>query len=169
MNNCNAIGVQDINDVEIDNLASAPDYFLGVRSVVDPHSGDMVDIAVRVPGEKVMPNGNNDNIFSLETLNPALNVPEGQVLPCYLQNNVARTRIMPADANHPADFLVLKVDGELAYCQSVSLAWIPSGHDYEVYGAQYYLGNDGTPVTDSTQTGQKLFKPINKYQLLINI
>ena len=38
-----------------------------------------------------------------------------------------------------------------------------------LYHAQYYLGENGEPVTDSTITGQKLFIPISDTKLAINM
>lgn len=169
MNSCNQIGVQDVSELPVDTFQSTPDFVLGIRAVLDEQTGNMLNMFTRIPGNRIMPNGNNDNIFTLETNNPALTVPEGQVLPCYIQNTVTQTRVMSADSTHNADFLVLAVEDGIAFCQSVSAAFIPAGHDYDVYGAQYYLGTNGEPVTDSTQTGQKLFKPMNKYQILINM
>lgn len=169
MNNCNQIGVQDVSELPIDTFQSTPDYVLGIRAVVSETDGNVNNMFTLIPGNRIMPNGNNDNIFALETNNPGLTIPENQVLPCYVQNTVTQTRVMPADGTHPADFLVLAVEAGIAYCQSVSAMFVPAGHDYDVYGAQYYLGTNGEPVTDESQTGQKLFKPLNKYQLLVNM
>lgn len=169
MNSCNQIGVQDVSELPVDTFQSTPDFVLGIRVVLDEQTGNMLNMFTRIPGNRIMPNGNNDNIFTLETNNPALTVAEGQVLPCYIQNTVTQTRVLPADGTHPADFLVLKVEAGIAFCQSVSASVIPEGHDYDVYGAQYYLGTNGEPTTDATQTGQKLFKSMNKYQILINM
>lgn len=169
MNSCNAIGVQDVSELPVDTFQSTPDFVLGIRAVLDEQTGNMLNMFTRIPGNRIMPNGNNDNIFTLETNNPALTVVDGQVLPCYLQNANTIVRVMPADGTHPADFLVLKVEGEIAFCQSISAAVIPEGHDYKPYGAQFYLGTNGEPTTDSAQTGQKLFKPMNQYQILINM
>lgn len=169
MNSCNQIGVQDVSELPVDTFQSTPDFVLGIRAVLDEQTGNMLNMFTRIPGNRIMPNGNNDNIFTLETNNTALTVPEGQVLPCYLQHANTMVRVLPADGTHPADFLVLAVEAGIAYCQSVSACFIPSGHDYNVYGAQYYLGENGEPITDASQTGQKLFKPMNKYQILINM
>lgn len=169
MNDCEEIGIQDVSELPVDTFTSAPDYVIGIRAVLEEASGNVRNMLTRIPGNRLIPNGNLDNIFVLEANNPNLAVPQGQVLPCYVANVVTQTRVMPADSAHPADFIVLTVQGGMAYCQSVSCAFVPEGHDYDVYGAQYYLGTNGEPVTDESQTGQKLFKPLNKYQLLINM
>lgn len=168
-NNCLGIGIQDVSELPLDTYSTPPDYIIGIRAYLDEQTGNVLNEFRRIPGELIMPNGNNDNVFTLEANNPALTVPEGQVLPCYIQNTVTQARIMPADSTHPAMFLVLSVNAGIACCQMVSCAFIPEGHDYDVYGAQYYLASNGEAVTDSTQTGQKLFIPANKYQLLINM
>ena len=44
---------------------------------------------------------------------------------------------------------------------------IPAGHQY-IKLQQYYLGENGQPVTDSSITGQKLFFVLDDYTLNVN-
>lgn len=167
MNTCNAIGIQDVSELPVDTFTSVPDYFMGIREVIDEQSGNVLSMPVRVPGNAVLPNGTNANVFPLDTNNSALTVPEGQVLACYLQNAGYVNRILPADNDHPADFLVLGVnEAGVAQCQSTGVAFIPTGHEYDIIAAQYYQNNG---VISTQSGGQKLFKPISKYELLINL
>jgi hypothetical protein len=52
--------------------------------------------------------------------------------------------------------------------QNTGFVIIPEGHQYTV-GLQYYVGENGEPVTDSTITGQKLFKPQSSTVLAVNM
>lgn len=58
---------------------------------------------------------------------------------------------------------------DLLLVQSTGIVNILEGHDY-IVGAQYYNSTDGSgePTTDAT-SGQKLFIPISKTQLAINL
>ena len=73
-----------------------------------------------------------------------------------------------ADATHPAMFLMVKnyTNGKMLI-QSTGFLNIPGGHNYLV-GTQYYLGENGEPVTDSSITGKKLFMPLDNYRLNVN-
>ena len=71
--------ITSINDLDIDDLASAPDYFLGVRTLENPETGDVKSTPVRVPGARVMPTGNLANVVAMTTNNEALTIPENQV------------------------------------------------------------------------------------------
>jgi hypothetical protein len=51
--------------------------------------------------------------------------------------------------------------------QTTGFLTIPSGHQY-IPLQQYYLGENGEPVTDNTITGQKLFIPFDEYTLNVN-
>lgn len=171
MNNniCEQIGIQFANELPVDTLDSTVDYFLGLRTVVDK-DGQVVDQPVLVNGQSVIPNGKNANSFVLETNNTSLTVPEGQVVPCYLQNTGTELMIMPADVNHPADFLVYQIEGNLARCQRNGVIVMGQPHAYTVYGAQYYLASEsGQVTTSSEQTNQKLFKPVSNNQLMVNM
>lgn len=168
-NTCNTIGIQFANELPVDNLSSTVDYFFGIRSVVDK-DGQVVDQPVLVDGQSVIPNGTNANSFVLETNNPQLSVPEGQVLPCYLQNTGTTVMMMPADGTHPADFLVYQIDGNLARCQRSGVIVMGQPHEYKVYAAQYYLATaSGQVTTSASQTGQKLFKPVSNNQLMVTM
>lgn len=171
MKSCNEIGIQDVTELDIDNLANLPDYLLGLRDVVDEHSGDMVTIATRVPTERLVPNGNNDNVFILETNNPDLTVPEGQVVPAYVIPGTVSNTVSPANSAAHTFFLMLGAESGLARCQNTGVAFFPNGHAYsKTIGVQYYLSSAaGHVTTDSTQTGKKLFIPLDGYQLLINM
>lgn len=169
MNQCNQIGIQDVSELEVLGSTNNPDYVLGVQQILDDNSGNILNTMVKVPYAKIVPTGTNVNMFAIEANNPNLNVPEGQLVPAFVLNTGASNVVTQAGATHPADFLVVAVgESGLAFCQSTGVVTIPSGTDY-IIGAQYYLATDGGVTTSSTQTGQKLFKPVSKYQLLINL
>lgn len=168
-NTCEQLGIQFMNELPVDNLSSTVDYFFGIRTVVDK-DGQVVDQPVLVDGQSVIPNGTNANSFVLETNNANLTIPEGQVVPCYLQNTGATLMIMPADGTHPADFLVYQIEGNLARCQRNGVIVMGQPHAYKVYGGQYYLAAaSGEVTTDPSQTGQKLFKPVSNNQLMVTM
>jgi hypothetical protein len=52
--------------------------------------------------------------------------------------------------------------------QNTGFVNIPEGHQY-IVDAQYYLGENGQPVTDSSITGQKLFIPVSNTKLAVNM
>ena len=164
MKSCKQIGVQDISDIEVSRLGGLPDYLFGIEQILQEDSGDIDNMPVLVPTERIVPHAANE--FVLETNNEALTVPQGQVVPCYLQNTGATVRVLPADANHPALFIVTEVKGGLARCQASGVAFIPEGHEYDVIAAQYYL-TDGEISTHPSN--QSLFVPVDRYQLLINL
>lgn len=160
--------VLSINDVDIDDLSSAPDYFLGMREIEDTASGDTDIIPVRVPGAKVMPTGNLANVIALETNNDAITVPDNQVRAGYMDVQPGGVIMKYADTDHAAEFLMLGAytNGKMLI-QSTGFLRIPAGHSY-IVGTQYYLDDDGEPTTDNTVTGQKLFKPLDDYVLMVN-
>lgn len=160
--------VESIHDVDIDDLATVPDYFLAVREVADPSTGNSIMTPVKVPGAKVMPTGNLANVIALDTNNTALEVPENQVLAGYYDTQPTGNVMRLADSTHPAEFLMLGnyTNGKMLV-QTTGLLTIEAGHQY-IPGQQYWLGDNGEPVTDSTVTGQKLFKPLNEYVLSVN-
>lgn len=165
----NKVKTVNIADVAIDTLASLPDYFLAERDITDDSTGNIVRTPVRVPSATLFPNANNDNVIGLETNNTALVVPENQVRAGYVANKVGANVMRYADASHKAVFLMLgfHTDGVMRI-QNTGFAIIPEGHSY-VVGAQYYVGENGEPVTDSTVTGQKLFIPISRTKLAVKI
>lgn len=160
--------IESIHNVDIDDLATIPDYFIGARSVEDPSTGNTIITPVRIPGARVMPTGNLANVIALDTNNAALEVPEGQVLAGYYDVQPGGNVMRLADNTHPAEFLMLGsyTDGKMLV-QTTGFLTINKGHQY-IVGQQYYLSNDGLPTTDSTVTGQKLFKPLNDYTLSVN-
>lgn len=170
MTNCNCkkpYTVESIHDVDIDDLATIPDYFIGVREVADPSTGNSIMTPVRIPGARVMPTANLANVVALDINNTTLEIPENQVLGGYYDIQPGGNVMRLADATHPAEFLMLGkyTDGKMLV-QTTGFLTINAGHQY-IMGQQYYLGENGEPVTDSTITGQKLFKPLT--DTLVNI
>lgn len=169
MNNCSKpYTITHISELDIDNIASVPDYFIGVRAVEDPSDGNTIYTPVRVPGERVMPTGNLANVTALVKNNNALTVPEHQVRAGYIDVQPGGNIMKLADSSNAAQFLMIGdyTNGTMLI-QTTGFLYIPNGHQYLV-GTQYYLGDDGEPVTDSTVTGQKLFKPLSDSILNIN-
>ena len=168
--NCNPkVKTVNIADVAIDNLATLPDYFLAERDVEDITTGNIVRTPVRVRSTDIFPNANNDNVIALAINNNAVTVPEGQVRAGYIENGVGALTMQYANTSHAAVFLMLgKHADNLMRVQNTGFVNIPEGHQY-IVGAQYYLGDSGQPVTDSTVTGQKLFIPVSNTKLAINM
>lgn len=172
MNDCDCnrkpYAVMGISEVDIDDLATAPDYFLGVRSLLDESTGRTILSPVRVPGAKVMPTGNMANVIALETNNTALAIPENQVRAGYMDIQPGGNIMKYAGNGHAAEFLMLGdyTNGKMLVQQTGFLR-INGGHSY-IVGTQYYLGTDGEPTTDNTITGQKLFKPLDDFILSVN-
>lgn len=158
-----------IGDIAVDSLASLPDYFLGERDVEDLSTGNVVRTPVRVPSGKIFPNASQDNVIGLEINNAAVNVPERQVRAGYIANEPGSNVMRYADANHKATIIMLgKHTDNIMRVQNTGFINIPEGHQY-IVGAQYYVGDNGAPVTDSSVTGQKLFIPISKTYLAVNM
>lgn len=166
---CNkkAIETQYIGDVQIDQLTDLPEYLLAERDVEDELSGDIVRSLVRIPTKRIVPNGNLDNIYTVVANNDELVIPEAQVLAGSVANLGSSYAVVPADADHPAMFLMIGRDQTNVFAQHCGVVNILCGHDY-ILLAQYYLGENGEPTTDST-SGVKLFIPISKTQLRINM
>lgn len=170
MNNCNCekpYTITHVADLDIDDLATTPDYFLGIRAVESPTDGNTIYTPVRVPGARVMPTGNLANVIAFTTNNTALTVPEKQVMAGYLDAQPGGNVMKPADATHKAMFLMLGkyTDGKMLI-QSTGFLNL-ANHSY-IPLSQYYVGEDGMPTTDETITGQKLFMPLDKDTLLVN-
>lgn len=160
--------ISHVLDLDIDDLASIPDYFIAVRTLEDPSTGATIATPVRVPGARVMPTANLANVVALDTNNSALEVPEGQVLAGYYDNQPGGNIMKLADSTHPAEFLMLgKYTDEKMLVQATGFLNFPNGHHY-IGGQTYWLGDNGQPVTDSTITGQKLFKALNDQILNVN-
>lgn len=165
---CNDMEVQELSELPIDNLESTVDFFLTERAVLDESTGKVLHTITRTPGNKIMPNGNLDNCFTLDPNNPDLEIVAGQPLPAYVSNNGATTSVLPADGKHSAQFFVIGKVGDLVLCQNTGVINVLGGHEY-ILSAQYYRGSDGEPTTDSSVTGQKLFIAISTTKLLINL
>lgn len=169
MKECNKpYTITHVADLDIDDLATIPDYFLGIRAVESPSDGNTVYTPVRVPGARVMPTGNLANVTALDTNNAALEVPDKQVLAGYYDVQPGGNVMKLADSSHAASFLMIGnyTNGKMLV-QTTGFLTFPQGHNY-IVEQQYYLGEDGQPVTDNTVTGQKLFKPLDEYTLNIN-
>lgn len=168
--NCNnkPYTITSINDVDIDDLATIPDYFFGMRSIFNEETGNTILTPVRIPGARVMPSGNLANVVAMDTNNPALTVPEGQVRAGYIDVQPGGNIMRLSDNTHRAMFLMLGeyTNGRMLI-QSTGFLDIPAGHSY-IAGAQYYADASGVPTTDSTVTGQKLFRPLDDHLLLVN-
>lgn len=167
---CNKpIKTEYIADVPIDTLANLPDYILAERDVEDPTTGNIARTLVRVPAQKLFPQGNYANIAAIQTNNTAITVPDNEVRAGYVANEGSANVVKYADADHKPMFLMLGFSTDLLLVQNTGIVNILEGHDY-IIGAQYYASADGTgePVTDAT-SGQKLFIPISRTQLTINL
>lgn len=169
MSNCNKpYQITHVSDLDIDDLATVPDYFMAIRSVEDKSTGNTIYTPVRVPGARVMPTGNLANVTALDTNNTDLVVPKNQVRAGYIDTQPGGNMMKKAGPNHAAKFIMVGnyTNGKMLI-QTTGFLNIPEGHQYNVM-SQYYLGEDGEPVTDDSITGQKLFVPLDNYTLNIN-
>ena len=169
MSNCEKpYTITHISEIDIDDLASVPDYFIGTRAVESPDTGDTVYTPVRIPGARVMPTGNLANVTALATNNQSLVVPDNQVRAGYIDVQPTGNIMRPANSTHLAQFIMVKnyVNNKMLI-QSTGFLTFPQSHNY-IVGQQYYLGTNGEPVTDNSVTGQKLFLPLDDYTLMIN-
>ena len=167
---CNRpVKTEYIANVPIDNLATLPDFILAERDVEDVTTGNIARTFVRVPAEKLFPNGNYANVAAIQANNTAITVPDNEVRAGYVANEGAANVVKYADATHNPVFLMLGFSTDLLLVQSTGIVNILEGHPYKP-GLQYYAAADGSgePVTDAT-SGQKLFIPISQTQLAINI
>ena len=160
--------ITHVADLDVDDLATTPDYFLGVRALTSETDGNTIYTPVRVPGARVMPTGNLANVIALTSNNPTLEIPENQVLAGYYNAQPGGNIMMPAGTTDAAMFLMIGnyTNGKILV-QTNGFLTIPAGHQY-IPLQQYYLGENGQPVTDSTVTGQKLFFVLDDYTLNIN-
>lgn len=167
---CNKpVQTEYIADVPIDNLANLPDYMLAERDVEDVTTGNIARTLVRVPAQKLFPQGNYANIAAIQANNAAITVPDNEVRAGYVANEGSAVVAKYADDTHNPMFLMLGFSTDLLLVQNTGFVNILDGHNY-IIGAQYYNAADGSgePVTDPT-SGQKLFIPISQTQLAINI
>lgn len=169
MNCNNKVETVKAGDIAIDNMLTLPDYFLAERDIVNEETGNMKRSLVRVPSVNLFPNANNDNVIGLAINNPSITVPENQVRAGYVQNAVGGNIMKYADSSNRARFLMLGLHTEgVMRVQNTGFVNIPGGHQY-IVGAQYYLGENGEPVTDDSITGQKLFVPESSTILSVKI
>lgn len=169
MKECNKpYSITHVSELDVDDLSTTVDYFLGVRAVEDTATGDTIYSPVRVPGEKVVPAGNLANVAAITTNNSSLSLEFGDIYGGYIDTQPTGDVMRYANATHPADFLMIGdyTNGKML-TQATGYLSIPAGHRF-IIGTQYYLGEDGAPVTDSSITGQKLFKPISETILNVN-
>ena len=165
----NKVETVNIANVAIDTLASLPDYILAERDITDDSTGNIKRTPVRVPSAKLFPNANNDNVIGLAINNTAITVPENQVRAGYIENAVGANIMQYAGEGHAATFLMLGLHVDnIMRVQNTGFVNIPAGHSY-IVGAQYYVGENGEPVTDATITGQKLFIPVSGTVLAMNM
>lgn len=167
---CNQpVKTEYIANVPIDNLADLPDFILAERDIEDVTTGNIARTFVRVPAEKLFPNGNYANVAAIQANNVAITVPDNEVRAGYVANEGSANVVRYADADHAPVFLMLGFSTDLLLVQSTGIVNILEGHPY-IVGAQYYAAADGSgePVTDAT-SGQKLFIPISSTQLAINL
>lgn len=162
---CSTLEVQELCELPLDTLDSVPDYFLVERTVLDQSTGKVKHTITRLPGNRILPNGNMDNVFTLDGNNPTIDPQPGQPLPVYIQNEGTTDTVYLAGAGHPAQFFVVGKVGDLLLCQNTGVINTLSGNTYTPT-ATYYLGNTpGTVTTDSSQTGQKLFTVFSSTKL----
>ncbi len=158
---------QYIGEVPIDSLTDLPEYLLAERDVEDEFSGDVVRSLVRIPTKRIAPNGNLDNIFAVVANNDELTLGEAQVKAVAVAQVGSSYSVIPADDDHATMFIMVGRDGNNVLAQNCGVINILCGHDY-VLLAQYYRGENGEPTTDDA-SGEKLFIPISKTQLLVNM
>lgn len=158
-----------IGDLALDLIETLPDEMLAVRNVTEPDTGVVVRSLVRVPSGRLFPNGTMANIFPLVANNPDIVIPERQVRAGLVKNLVSSTQVQYADAENPAMFLMVGTLADMLLCQANGVVNLPNGHDY-VISQQYYTSTDGSgEPTTSPDSGQRLFIPISRTQLLINL
>ena len=165
--NCRPVGVKDIEDLDIDGFDTVPDYFLIVRNIFDTNSQQTYPKLLRVPGTKVMPNGNYDNVIVLPTNNAGFTVPERQVRAGHIVNGGSTYIMQYADATNTPDFLALGMLAGNMMVQNSGFIDIPEGHEY-IVGQRYYVGANGVPTTDAA-SGYSLFVPVSSTRLAVDI
>lgn len=166
--NDNKVKTVKVGDVAIDNLASLPDYILAVRSVEDEATGEIKNAIVRVPSDTLFPNASQDNVVGEAINNLAITVPDNQVRAGYIRNEVGMNTMQYAGPDHKAIFLMLGLHTDnIMRIQNAGFVNLPAGHNY-IIDADYWLGENGEPVTDPTVTGQHLFTPISNTKLAID-
>ena len=174
MNNCNKIETVVLADLPTWDNQHVPDYFLMEMGVEDEETGNIVRSIVRTPSGLIIPNGNFDNVNILQTNNVAVDeaihnaVENNTILGGYVVNEGATTVIRLADKDHAPQFMMIgEIEEGQAMIQRVGFVNIYEGHHY-IIGAQYYIGENGEPVTNS-ESGYKLFIPLSNSKLMLNM
>lgn len=162
------IQTEYLGDLQIDSLDLLPEFLIAERDVTDPNSGDVVRALVRVPTGRLFPNGNYDNVTTLNPNNEDIVIPENQVRAGTIVNLASVNQVQYADAEKPAHFLMIGTLAGMVLIQNCGVVNIPAGHQY-IVGADYYVGENGEPTTDSSITGQHLFYALSKTQLAVEI
>lgn len=162
------IGIQSVEELPIWSLEQMPEFILGIAQFTDQSTGEITNSFVNIPAEKLFPAGNLSNAFPLQTNNPDLTIPENGVLPIYVENQAIRNVVLPANGQHKADALAFQVVDGTVISKNTGVIEVMGGHGY-IVGTQYYLAANGGVTTNSTQTGQRLFKPLSKSVLAINM
>lgn len=166
---CNKpVSTLPLREVPVDTLASLPDYILTERDVTDPETGNTLASITRTPATKLFPQGNMEYLRMVAPNNDAINVPDRQVRAGYIRNSGNVISVQYADASHAPQFLIVGKLADDVLIQKCGFVNMPEGHSY-IIGVQYYLGNNGEPVTDSSITGQKLFTPIDDITLGVDL
>lgn len=177
MDSCNKIETVYLSNIPLDNLDKLPEYVLMERDVVNEETGEVDHAIVRTPTAKLFPNGNFDNMTTLETNNSAIDEMEtagevdwkSQVVAGYISNEGSTYVMRLADATHAPVFLMRgEVTPGTMLIQNTGFVVLNAGHSY-VVGADYYLGADGRPTTDSSITGWHLFTVLSNIKLAVNI
>ena len=154
-------------DLDVDDLATPVDYFIGVRVVEDTVNETSIATPVRIPGAKVLPTGNLANVAAITTNNSSLHVPANQVRGGYIDIQPGGNVMKLSSVAHPPMFLMIGdyVGGKMLI-QTTGFILIKEGHQYLV-GRQYYDDGAGVPTTDSS-TGIKLFRPLDEFTINVN-
>lgn len=157
-----------IGELPIDNIESVADYFIAERDIEDPLTGNVKRDLVRVPGAKLFPNSNMDNLAALEANNSSLVIPKGQVRGVYIANELSVNVMRYANASHPAIMLAVGDWANMILVQNSGFVNMNEPHEY-IIGLTYYLGENGEPTSDASITGQELFVPVSSTKLAIKL
>lgn len=166
---CSKPQTQYVGDLPIDNLDSVADYFIAERDTLDMATGNTVRSFVRVPGAKLFPNANMDNIVALVPNNTAITagMQDNHVYGVYVENQNTTAVMQFADAEHPATMLAVGKYADMILCQCSGFVNIPESHGY-ILGQVYYQGDNGEPVTNP-ESGQALFIPVSDTKLAVKL
>ena len=164
--NCNHPNIQTqyIGDVQVDLLSTLPEYLLGERDVEDELSGDTIRSLVRIPTNKILPDGDR-NVFSLPASDTVV-IPENQVRGGIFYNNEAVYNNSDIEGN--AMFIMIGNVGDKVLAQRTGVVTFPNGHEY-IVGQQYYASDDDGEPTTNSYSNLRLFVPISSTQLLVNM